>query len=67
MSICVPPIILVHMYMFEMGKHDGFYSISVDISKSVFHKETEATMYVTKDNEVDPDEYFFAIPLITFS
>lgn len=42
-------------------------TIAIDISKSVFQNDTEAILYVIKDNEIDPDEYIFAISVITFS
>jgi hypothetical protein len=42
-------------------------TIAIDISESVFDNETEAIMYVTKDDEVEPLQYIFAIPAISFS
>jgi hypothetical protein len=42
-------------------------TIAIDIKHSVFENDTEAIMYVTKDNEEDPTQYIFAIPVITFS
>ncbi|HZH58262.1 MAG TPA: hypothetical protein VEY70_01505 [Metabacillus sp.] len=42
-------------------------TIAIDISKTVFGNETEAVMYVTKDDEVEPSQYIFAVPVITFS
>jgi hypothetical protein len=42
-------------------------TIAIDIRNSVFKNETEAIMYATKDNEVEPAQYIFAIPVITFS
>lgn len=42
-------------------------TIAIDISESVFNKDTEAILYVTKDDEVEPAQYIFAIPVITFS
>ncbi len=42
-------------------------TISIDIKESVFDDETEAVMYVTKDDEADAETYVFAIPYITFS
>lgn len=42
-------------------------SIAIDISRSVFNNDTEAIMYVTEDNEVEPNVYIFAIPVISFS
>jgi hypothetical protein len=42
-------------------------TIAIDIKEKVFNNDTEAIMYVTKDNEgVDPT-YVFAIPVISFS
>lgn len=42
-------------------------TIAIDIRESVFDNETEAIMYVTKDDEVEPSQYIFAIPCISFS
>lgn len=42
-------------------------TIAIDIRESVFDNETEAIMYVTKDDEVEPSQYIFAIPSISFS
>lgn len=42
-------------------------TIAIDIKQSVFNNDTEAKMYVTKDNDIEPPEYIFSIPVITFS
>jgi len=42
-------------------------AFAIDIKYSVFNNDTEAIMYVIKDNEVEPQEYIFSIPVITFS
>jgi hypothetical protein len=53
--------------MHSLSKHkkgeQTMKTIAIDISKSVFNNETEAIMYVTKDD----DMYIFAVPVITFS
>jgi hypothetical protein len=42
-------------------------TIAIDIKHSVFENDTEAIMYVTKDNYEWEDSYIIAIPVITFS
>lgn len=39
----------------------------MDISQTVFNKDKEAVLYIIEDNEVEPNEYVFAIPVINFS
>lgn len=40
---------------------------AINIRETVFDNETEAILYVTKDNEVEPSLYVFALPIIAFS
>ena len=42
-------------------------TIAVDISRTVFNNDTEAMLYVTEDNQGEPNQYVFAIPVITFA
>lgn len=42
-------------------------TIAIDIKETVFENDTEAIMYVTRDNEGVDLTYIFAIPVITFS
>lgn len=40
-------------------------TIAIDISQSVFDRDTEAVMYITKD--IYSDSFIVSIPVITFS
>lgn len=42
-------------------------TIAIDISQTVFNNDTEAMLYITEDNQTEPNIYVFAIPVITFS
>jgi hypothetical protein len=42
-------------------------TIAIDIKHSVFNNDTEAIMYVIKDDYEWEDSYIIAIPVITFS
>lgn len=42
-------------------------TMAIDISQTVFNNDTEAMLYITEDNQSEPNIYVFAVPVITFA
>ncbi|MDD9309755.1 hypothetical protein PUS82_00215 [Cytobacillus firmus] len=42
-------------------------TIAVNIRESVFNNNTDAMLYATKDENIEPALFIFSVPILTFS